>query len=174
MSATTQQHSATEQRVRQIWSEVFTARDLTKAREWWSEDTVDHFLALGVSARGPDELTGFFRELLDAVPDIRMDIENVVADDATRHAVLQWHCTGTTSGKPFQGIEPPPGKSIDLRGCDVFRLDEDGRVAENTIYYDASDFARQIGMLPPRDSALDRATISAFNAATRLRARLKR
>ena len=174
MSATTQEQAATEQRVREVWGEVFEAKDLAKASEWWSDRTVDHFLALGVSARGPEELTRFFRELFEAVPDIETPIENIVADDATRHAVVQWHCTGTTSGKPFQGLEPPPGKRIDLRGCDVFQLDEDGRVLENTIYYDSAEFARQIGMLPPRDSAVDRATVAAFNAATRLRAKLKR
>ena len=178
MSATTQQQatgqSATEQRVRQIFRELFEQRDLSKKSEWWSDDSVDHFVALGISARGEEELTAFFREFLDAVPDARMDVENVVADDATRYATVQWHCTGTTSGKPFSGVEPPPGKRIDILGCDVFQLDEQGRVLVNTVYYDGAEFARQIGMLPPRDSALDKATVAAFNAATRLRARLKR
>jgi hypothetical protein len=54
------------------------------------------------------------------------------------------------------------------------RFDDNGRVEENTVYYDGADFARQIGMLPPRDSALDRGVLSAFNAGTRLRQRLKR
>ncbi len=174
MSATTQPQSATEQRIRKVWREVFEDKDFSRAGEWWSERSVDHFLAFGISARGAGELSRFFRELMDAVPDLEMAIEHVVADDETRHAVVQWHFTGTTSGKPFQGIEPPPGKRIDLRGCDVFRLDEDGRVLENTVYSDGAEFARQIGMLPPRDSALDRATVSAFNAATRLRAKLGR
>ena len=175
MSATQQQHQpATEQRVRQIWREVFEERDYAKATEWWSDQSVDHFLALGVSARGPAELERFFRELIDAMPDLRMDVENVVADDERRYAVLQWHGTGTTSGKPFQGILAPAGKRMDMRGCDVFRLDEEGRVLENTIYYDGAEFARQIGMLPPRDSAADRGVIAAFNAATKLRARLRR
>ncbi len=175
MSATTtQQTSTTEQRIRKTWTELFEERDFSKAREWWSDDSVDYFLALGTEARGVAGLEAFFREFMDSVDGLKMEIENIVSDDTTRHAVVQWHCTGTTSGKRFQVIEPPAGKRIDLRGCDVFQLDEDGRVLENTVYYDASEFARQIGMLPPRDSALDKATISAFNAATRLRARLKR
>ncbi len=179
MSATTQEQAgtgqgATEQRVRQTFRELFDEKDFSKMHDWWSEESVDHFLALGISARGVQELEQFFREFLAAVPDVRVEIENVVSDDTTRHAVVQWHLTGTTSGTPFQAIEPPPGKRLDLRGCDVFQLDEDGRVLVNTVYYDASEFARQIGMLPPRDSALDKATISAFNAATRLRAKLKR
>jgi len=174
MSATTDTQATTEQRIRQVWREVFEDRDFAKAGDWWSDGSVDHFLAFGVSVRGAADLEGFFRELMEAVPDLRMEIEHVVADDATRHAVVQWRFTGTTSGKAFQGIEPPPGRPLDMRGCDVFRLDEDGRVDENTVYSDGAEFARQVGMLPPRDSALDRATVSAFNAATRLRAKLKR
>ena len=175
MSATEQQQqqSATEQRMRAIWRELFEERDFGRASEWWSERTVDHFLALGVSATGAAELEAFFRELFEAVPDATMPIEQVTADDPARRAVVQWHLTGTTSGKPFQGIEPPPGRRIDLRGCDVFTLDEQGRVLENTIYYDAAEFARQIGMLPPRDSAVDRGITAAFNASTRLRAKLR-
>jgi len=41
----------------------------------------------------------------------------------------------------------------------------------NTVYYDGADFARQIGMLPPRDSALDRGVLTLFNTGTRLRQR---
>jgi hypothetical protein len=49
----------------------------------------------------------------------------------------------------------------------------DGRVAHNTIYYDGAEFARQVGMLPPRDSAGDRAITGAFNAVTKARGFVK-
>jgi hypothetical protein len=70
------------------------------------------------------------------------------------------------------GIEPN-GRRIEFRAIDVFRFDEYGKVATNTIYSDGAEFARQIGMLPPRDSALDRGMLAAFNAGTRLKQRLK-
>ena len=57
--------------------------------------------------------------------------------------------------------------------CDVFRFDENWCVDVNTVYYDSAEFARQIGMLPPRDSAADRATLTAFNAKTRMSAKIK-
>jgi len=43
-----------------------------------------------------------------------------------------------------------------------------------TPYDDRAEFARQIGMLPRRDSPLDRGMLAAFNARTRLKQRLKR
>lgn len=60
-----------------------------------------------------------------------------------------------------------------LRGCDVFRFTEEGKLDVNTIYYDGAEFARQLGMLPPRDSVADRAFLGAFNARVRLRRRLR-
>jgi hypothetical protein len=48
----------------------------------------------------------------------------------------------------------------------------DGRLRDNTVYYDGLSFVRQIGMLPSAGSWSDRAMTSAFNARTDLRSRL--
>ena len=138
----------------------------------WTDDSVDHFLAAGESVRGAGPLAQWFRQLFAAVPDWRIEIENTF-DDGDRQAVVQWRGTGTFTGAPFLGIEPT-GRPIDLRGVDVFRFDADGKVDTNTVYYDGAEFARQIGMLPPRDSALDRGMLTAFNAGTRLKRRVRR
>jgi hypothetical protein len=107
------------------------------------------------------------------VPDWTLQIENVV-DDGDRTAVVQWRATGTFDGsEPFIGIEPT-GRRLDLRGVDVILVDADFKVATNTVYYDGVEFARQIGMLPPRDSAPERAMLAAFNGATKLRQRIRR
>ena len=70
------------------------------------------------------------------------------------------------------GIEPT-GTSIRLHGMDCFTI-RDGLVVHNHVIYDGASFARQIGMLPAQDSAADRGLTKAFNASTRVRARLKR
>jgi hypothetical protein len=56
----------------------------------------------------------------------------------------------------------------------VFRFTDDGKVDINTIYQDGAEFARQIGMLPARGSAADRALAGGFNIRMRLRRRLRR
>jgi steroid delta-isomerase-like uncharacterized protein len=151
---------------------LFDERDLSQAERLWSEDSVDHFLAAGQSVRGPQALAQWFRELLDAVPDFRMEILNVF-DDGERQATIQWHASGTFTGGPFLGIEAN-GRRLDIRGVDVMRFDAEGQIDENWIYYDGAEFARQLGMLPPRDSAADRAVLAAFNAKTRLEQKLGR
>jgi hypothetical protein len=50
----------------------------------------------------------------------------------------------------------------------------DERDLTDPAWYDGATFARQVGMLPTAGSAADRATLAAFNAAARLRRRVKR
>ena len=151
---------------------LFDERDLSDPYRLWSDDSVDHFLAAGQSVRGAQALAQWFGELLAAVPDFHMEILNTF-DDGDRQATIEWRASGTFTGGPFLGIEAN-GRRIEIRGVDVMRLDSNGKIDENTIYYDGAEFARQVGMLPPRDSAMDRATLAAFNAKTRLEQRLGR
>jgi hypothetical protein len=65
------------------------------------------------------------------------------------------------------GIEPS-GKRVEIRGMDLFEL-EDGKLVSNTSYFDSMSIARQIGMLPADGSGTDRAMKSAFNTMTKVR-----
>jgi len=42
----------------------------------------------------------------------------------------------------------------------------DGRLKDNTIYYDGLRFARQIGLLPTESSRADKAIMGGFNLKT--------
>jgi steroid delta-isomerase-like uncharacterized protein len=159
-------------RARETFRILFEERNLDDTSSFWSDSTTDHFIAAGQTVVGKDALTAWFRELLEAVPDWAMEIENTF-DDGKTQAVVQWRGTGTFTGGSFLGIEAN-GRSVEIRGVDVFRFDDDGLVEENTVYYDGAEFARQIGMLPPRDSAADRLTLAAFNAKTRATKALRR
>jgi hypothetical protein len=57
---------------------------------------------------------------------------------------------------------------VELRGIDLIEI-ADGKNTSMTAYYDGMSFARQIGLMPARDSGRERAMKGAFNAATRLR-----
>jgi steroid delta-isomerase-like uncharacterized protein len=174
MTATTgETRGSLDQRVREIFRALFDDRDLSDPYRYWSDDSVDHFLAAGKTVRGAEALAQWFRDLFAAVPDWKVEIENTV-DDGDRQVVVQWHATGTFDGdSAFLDVEPN-GRALEIRGVDVIRMDENGKVATNTVYYDGADFARQIGMLPARDSAADRAMLRAFNGATKLKRRLGR
>jgi steroid delta-isomerase-like uncharacterized protein len=159
-------------RARETFRILFEEKDLSQTATFWTETSTDHFIAAGQTVVGAEALAAWFNELLTAVPDWKMEIENTF-DDGERQALVQWRGTGTFTGGTFLGIEPN-GRRVEIQGADVFRFDDDGRVETNTVYYDGAEFARQIGMLPARDSAADRLTLAAFNARTRLAEGIKR
>ena len=118
------------------------------------------------------EVIAWFRDLFDALPDLRMAVEEVAmsGEPGRERVTVRWHLTGTFSGASYLGIEPT-GRRIDLRGMDLIGV-EDRRIATNRIYYDQLTFARQIGMLPAEDSLGDRLMTRAFNLLARSRAKL--
>ena len=161
----------TEERARAIFRRLFDERDLSDPRWYWADDVVVRFHALDTVERGPDGMAAFFADLFAAVPDWRMEVEEVLGHEAA--ATIRWRGTGTHTGAPWRGIAAT-GRRIDLPGCDVMRFAADGRVVENVVYYDGATFARQVGMLPKQDSAADRALLAAFNAAAWVRRRARR
>jgi glyoxylase-like metal-dependent hydrolase (beta-lactamase superfamily II) len=83
---------------------------------------------------------------------------------------VRWRSAGTFCGASFQGIEPT-GARIDFEGIDMFTVDG-GLIQQNNVYYDGAEFARQAGLLPPRDSAAEQRMTALMNARTRLFRRL--
>jgi steroid delta-isomerase-like uncharacterized protein len=155
---------------REMFNGLFNERDLADPSRYWSDDSVDHFVALGMSVRGKEALARFFAETFAAFTDWEMNIEQTT-DDGESRVVVQWTAQGTFDGAPWQGLEPT-GKKLSIRGVDVMELDRNGKTKKNTVYYDAAAFARQIGMLPREGSMVDRVSLAVFNAATRAKARL--
>ena len=154
---------AVEDRVRS-YLEAMNSRDPEAMAAHWREDGVEDIVPVGI-LRGRDELRDYFASLFAAMPDARTTITRLVAGEQS--CAVEWRLEATLSGAPFLGIEPT-GKHIEIRGFDLFEL-EDGELVSNTAYFDGAGIARQIGMLPADGSGADRAMKSAFNAMTKLR-----
>jgi predicted ester cyclase len=140
----------------------------------WVDRPHYRIFAQNLEMSSRQEVVDWFRGLFDAVPDLRMRVEDVVmgGTPGRERATVRWRMTGTFSGGPYMGIEPT-GRPIDLRGIDLLDF-EDGRVAGNHVYYDQLGFARQIGMLPAEGSLGDRTMTGAFNLAVKGRAAARR
>jgi steroid delta-isomerase-like uncharacterized protein len=152
------------EQVARSYFDALIERDAAKMGSHWDPEGVEEIIPFGIF-RGPDEIRAFFDELFAAIPDAQSTVDRVIADD--RHAVVQWRLRGTFSGGSFQGLDPV-GKPVTLRGCDVLEI-EDGRLVRNTAYSDGLEFARQIGMLPPQGSGVEKALYGAFNGMNKLR-----
>jgi steroid delta-isomerase-like uncharacterized protein len=148
--------------------EVLDAHDVAALRTMWTDDTVERFPTATI--HGADGMTAYFQRLFAALPDLRMRVVALAenGDDVFVH----WHMTGTHSGAPFEGIEPT-GRALAIDGMDHFVI-RDGTIATNFVVFDQMQFARQLGLLPADGSRADRATKAAFNARTRLLARVRR
>jgi steroid delta-isomerase-like uncharacterized protein len=154
---------AVEQRMRDYF-EAMDRRDVGAMAEHWRDDGVEDVLPVGV-LRGKEELRGFLDATFRAIPDARTSVGRIVAGETS--CAVEWRLEGTFDGAPFMEIEPT-GSHVEVRGFDLFEL-EDGQIVSNTAYYDGASFARQIGMLPADGSGADRAMKSAFNAVTKVR-----
>jgi ketosteroid isomerase-like protein len=146
------------------------AHDLEAIAGFFHPDDVQEFVPIGVFS-GRQAVLGVFAELFRAFPDLRMEIEHVMADE--RGAYVRWRAVGTFSGAPYQGIQPT-GRPVEMRGVDGYIEVEHGLIRRNMIFYDGAGFARAVGLLPARGSRLERALLTAFNLRTRLLRLLRR
>ena len=147
--------------------ELLNSRDVEPLRQLWTEATVERFPS--VTVHGADGMAEYFQALVTALPDFHMQVLKIA--ESGEDVFVHWHLTGTHTGGPLEGIDPT-GRAVAVDGMDHFVV-RDGTVATNFVVFDQMQFARQIGMLPADGSAADRAMKAAFNARTRLRARLR-
>jgi hydroxyacylglutathione hydrolase len=84
---------------------------------------------------------------------------------------VHWRMTGTFAGPGHFSEIAPTGNPIELEGFDLLRV-RDGLIQSNDAFTDLMTFARQIGMLPAQGSGGEARMTQAFNAKTRLSARL--
>jgi steroid delta-isomerase-like uncharacterized protein len=149
--------------IAQSYFSAADARDVDAMAECWAEGGLERIGPVG-ELQAPEGVRAFFNELFAAVPDSRLEVLDVVAQE--NKVVVRWRTTGTFCGEPFQGIEAT-GARISLEGCDMLTI-EDGLIRRNDVYYDGTQFARQIGLLPPQNSTAERGMTKAFNLRTRL------
>jgi steroid delta-isomerase-like uncharacterized protein len=154
---------AVEQKLRAYFDDL-ARRDSGAAAAHWREDGVDDIGPVGVM-RGREQIKAFFDTLFAAVPDLSTTVTRLVAGESD--CAVEWRMEGTFSGATYMGIEPT-GKHVEVRGLDLFEL-EDGEIVSCAGYFDGASFARQIGMLPADGSGADRAIKGAFNAVTKVR-----
>lgn len=144
--------------------EAVAARDVDAMVACWRPGGLDR-LHGQADLVAPDGVRAWFEELFEAVPDAAMEvIETTTEDD---RCTVRWHLTGTFAGPgAWQGIAPTGGR-LDLEGCDVLQV-ADGLVIANEAYVDGMTIARQLGVLPPRDSGAERGLTAITNLRTRL------
>jgi glyoxylase-like metal-dependent hydrolase (beta-lactamase superfamily II)/predicted ester cyclase len=122
-----------------------------------------------VDALAPEGVRAFIGELIEAVPDLNMQVVSSTAEG--ERCGVQWRLTGTFAGPGRFGGVAPTGNPIELEGFDLLTV-RDGLIQSNDAFTDSMTFAREIGMMPAQGSTAEQRMMGAFNAKTRLTASL--
>lgn len=123
--------------------DLINAGDVDGFGELLADDFIEHEEAPGL-APTKDGVKSFFRMQIAAFPDLRMDVQDVVADGSKVVARVRY--TGTQQGD-FMGM-PATGKSADVQLIDIFRFADDGQVAEHWGVIDLLTMMQQLGVVP--------------------------
>jgi predicted ester cyclase len=116
--------------------------NLAAIDELFAPDFVEHQAGI---APGREGVKGSIRALRTAFSDLRLEVEDAVADGDT--VWFRLHGTGTHDG-PFMGM-PGTGRRIDVTVIDIARV-VDGRLVEHWGVADRFTVAQQIGLVPGR------------------------
>lgn len=124
--------------------EAWSARDAGAVAECFTPDGVRHQLALPEARlAGRDAVREGVGLILNAVPDARLD--PVASYDTTDGAVLEWLFAGTLEND-LPGL-PANGAPVHLPGVSVCRLDENGLIEEERVYWDGATLMAVAGLL---------------------------
>ena len=91
-----------------------------------------------------DGVVQYFRILLAAFPDMRMDVQDVIASGDK--AVARVRVSGTHEGE-FMGI-PPTGNQVSMNLIDITRFGDNGLAREHWGVADQLALMQQLGVIP--------------------------
>jgi steroid delta-isomerase-like uncharacterized protein len=111
---------------------------------------------------GRDEVRSFYEGLLQALPDLRIDVLHNHASDTA--IVLEVTIRGRHVGH-WRGL-PPTGSPVSFPLCGIFTFDGDDRLAGERIYYDRATVLGQLGVLHDPQSVLGRVSTALLHPVT--------
>lgn len=158
---------ATPAAVAAAYFAAIASRDVEAMVACWAPGGREHIRGQ-IDTTAPEGVQAYFTELFAALPDADLRVLSTTVED--ERVVVRWELHGTFAGTPFGGIEAT-GARVHLEGMDELTI-HDGRIVANNAFADSMTFARQIGLLPPDGSRADQQLLRAFNAKSRLAARL--
>jgi len=131
------------------WSEeLWSKGDLAVADEIVAPDYVRHDPGDPFPAQGPEDVKRIVRMLRSMLPDLRINVEAMIAEGD--FVVSRYTAIGTdTVG--FMGM-PPTGKTVRTPAIQIFRF-SNGKIVESWAARDDLGTLRQLGQLPAGGAA---------------------
>ena len=129
--------------VRRLYEEVINNRNIAIVDELISPNYIDHDKNPQLAARDPESFKRIVNMLLTAFPDMRVTIEDQIAEGDK--VASRFTMRGTQKGK-FMGIAPT-GRQVTVRGIDIRRIAGD-KLVEIWMNMDDLGMMRQLGVVP--------------------------
>lgn len=150
------------------YQEAWNSHDPEGVARCVAEDVVWEDPALPEPARGRDEVASFVATGVSAFSDLRFAEtgEPAISDDRLV-AYLPWRMLGTNDGPLDPPGFAPTGNPVDIEGIDVWQF-RSGLIWRYRAVYDFSEFAQQLGLLPPRGGAAESVIVRLQRVRSRL------
>jgi steroid delta-isomerase-like uncharacterized protein len=129
--------------VRRLFEEVWNKGNLQVTDELFTPNYAHHDASTPDVGRGPDSEKKRATLYRTAFPDIRLTIEDLIAEGET--VIARWSCRGTHKGD-LSGI-PPTGKQVNITGVSIARF-ANGKMSEGWVNWDALALMQQLGVVP--------------------------
>lgn len=135
---------------------AWNAHDAGAVAALCTEDVVFADPALAAPARGRDAVRDYVEGASRAFPDFELRLVGELMAAREEPMVLcRFEMTGTMLGDWERSGIAATGARIQLPGVDEWHF-RDGMVARYATYYDSIAMARQLGVLPPAGSLMER------------------
>jgi steroid delta-isomerase-like uncharacterized protein len=134
------------------WSEELWGQgDLAVADEIVSPDYVRHDAGDPFEAHGPEDLKRIVGMLRGMLPDLRIEVEDVIAEG---DKVVVRYTGVATDTQGYMG-QPPTGKTLRSPAIQIFRFDDNDQIIESWAVRDDLGTLRQLGQFPAPDPSLN-------------------
>jgi len=121
---------------------ALNARDLDRYLQRIDSSYVGESETLPAPVHGPEGVRQMLTMMFTAFPDLRFEVEQILASGD--HVVARLRITGTQQGS-FLGIAPT-NKQVSWQACNVVEL-RDGKAIRGRLYSDNVSLFRQLGVL---------------------------
>ena len=126
--------------IRDFFDQVWNQGDEAAIDRFIAEDAIGNDPDFGIGREG---FKRQWRKWREAFPDLRFEVEELVAESDT--VVSRWTLTGTHTG-PFLGIAPT-GRAIRVAGMSLDHL-QDGLLVSGFDGWDNLGLRQQLGAIP--------------------------
>lgn len=129
----------TPREVGEAWfGPMWNNRDMNLMRDLMAPDAVGH-LEGGVDVIGPEGFESFMQDFLSAVPDLKLEVKNLLsdADDVCVH----WRATGRHTGTGLGLL--PSDAAVNFQGVTWLRV-KDGRLTEGWDFWNRDGLIRTL------------------------------